>query len=245
MENKHSILIRISLWLTALSLSSCTFIYPTIFTNPDTENIKGVESNHNDDNIVFIVYSSFRYECVQIVDKDTIDFSMELLVIPGNFNSGTTIKYKFQYNLDQLTEKQKSHFTESSEGYGYEITSVNEDKTEVWLHPPRSLTLMDLEIAPFPTIQLNENADSVFTLELFVGPGWGKYSWTKIESNYKTDKIIISSDSTSKTFEVQSYSKRKEEILCRAYFVYSSEKGFVSMDYKFMNGNRIIFNLID
>lgn len=226
-------------------LSSCTMKYNRIFKNPDSEGKTGIVSKYNDDNSVFKMDSSFRYQVIQTVQSDTINFNIELLVIPGNYNYGTKVKYKYQYDLDQLNEKQKSTLIDSLNGYGWEITSVNEDIESIWLHPPRSKTLFDLEIAPFPSINLSETADSIWSTVLSVGPGWGEYSWSNFNKYYRTKQITYSIDSSSKIIEVESYSERKDSVLCRAYFTYDTKKGFTSMDYKFTNGNRIKLTLVD
>ena len=127
----------------------------------DTEGIDTISSPYNFDNKVYRTNRTFVYEVNQNDIKRNYNFILELKVIPGSGNMGETkIKYKYFYKKNQLTSDEITYFglKDSLGGYfGSEITSLFENANVVYLHPPRTKTLMKLEKAPFPEIYFNSN----------------------------------------------------------------------------------------
>lgn len=225
--------------------TSCTFKYGKIFKNPDTEGQLGITSSYNEDNIVYTVGKTFTYQVKQLLDSNEIDIKVELLVLEGDFNYQTKIKYKMYYNLDQLTEEQRAKFKDSLNGYTYEITSLDEDSNWIWWHPPRSKTFFDVQWAPWPCLEMADTANNYWSGSLWSGPGWGKYSWKTVHKYYKTTKIEFDEDSNNKTYHIKGAAERKGTRLSTAYFTYHTAKGFTEMKYYFDERNWIEFKLVE
>src|SRR3569832_2881526 len=86
------------LFIRAVSVASTSKI-----TDVDTEGRTDVPSPYNEDNVIFKTNRAFVYAVDQLQKGRYLRFKIEMLVIPGSFNSKETrIKYNYYYNPADL-----------------------------------------------------------------------------------------------------------------------------------------------
>jgi len=229
---------RLILYITSLviALTSCSLL-----KNPDTEGKLTIKSKHNDDNIIFTSDKIYTYEVNQKNKNQTIKFDLTLQVIPGNYNYETKIKYKYYYNEGSFSDSIIHNYIDTNKHFKWEITSIGESKEYVWIHPPRSYSLEALELAPFPKIHIPPENKKSWEDKLWIGPGWGEYSYTTIKQNYKiislkyiTDTNFIATISTSSTSKIGNTTSE---------YTYDSERGFTLIKYNLPNESVVILKM--
>jgi len=117
-----------------------------------------------------------------------------------------------------------------------DTTGFIDNETKVWIHPPRHNQYTLTETAPFPDVRKNLNAGDSYSSILFVGQGFGELTGKKIKSTYTISKIRQKKDDIIWTIQSNSVFDNKTNY-CK--FIYSNKKGFVSIAYKFYNGDKM------
>ena len=203
-------------------------------------------SHYNADNKIYTDSSRFLYQVMQIDSAKRKSFYLLLTVLPGDYNNSTQIEYKYYYdfsfsNIDTLNYIQEII---KKGKYRWEITSVIDDSNIMQLHPPRSYTLGDImETAPFPTIKFPVFKNMQWTSGLWVGPGWGKLSFSTIKWKYVVDSILMQSNDTLYSIKSKSFGK-KEHLLCDFDMVFSKKRGFINMDYSFSDNSKVKIKMV-
>lgn len=123
-----------------------------------------------------------------------------------------------------------------------------ESKNELWIHPIRNDHFVYTEIAPFPCVELNKLAkDSVWYSGLWIGEGYKEFSGVKTskyevagQKKYSYKNMILDS-----CWQVQSVSNHSKVGKNYHDYLYHPQHGFVEMKYKFYNGTRIEFYMVE
>lgn len=99
-----------------------------------------------------------------------------------------------------------------NKSYLYEKTGLIENRSKLWIHPPRSKYFRILEFTAFP---FENKLDNLYSDTIILGKGWGKHEYEKVISNYKLEKIgtkiIVHAESISilgkviSTFEINEF----------------------------------------
>ena len=235
--------VRIILYLliNLVILNGCSKIISLVSKNPDTEGKVNIKSKYNQDNKVFTENKIYTYEVNQENENQTINFELTLQVIPGNYNKESKVKYKYYYNLKSFSDSIIWDYIDTNKHFKWEITSVDESKDYVCIHPPRAYSLTSLELAPFPAIILPPNQEKSWETNLWVGPGWGEYSGKTIKNNYKITSLrYINSSDFIATISTTSNSKLGSS---SSKYTYNSIEGFTLIKYELPNKSMITLKM--
>ncbi|HNW99571.1 MAG TPA: hypothetical protein PKK00_14285 [Bacteroidales bacterium] len=238
------------IWICILLSSCIRFPKNTIAEKNqiiDSEGIDTIPSPYNEDNKIYITNRTFVYQVYQNNINRKYNFIIELKVIPGSCNSGQTkIKYKYFYRKEELTPDEIIAFEYSDSLGGYcrqEITGVIENNIEIWLHPPRTKTLIKLEKAPFPEIKFNSKEWN----ETLVIP-FGNYkeiglSGSIIKWNYKIDSIKYIHDTIPYYCSIKAVATSKKGGRNTLDAVFKADSGMVKLNYFFEDKSTVKFVL--
>ncbi len=106
------------------------------------------------------------------------------------------------------------------------ITSIFENKKELWFHPARNRMYILFELAPFPEVSRDTTA---WKREVITGSNsYGALASSSIKSTYEqettdNENYIVTATSTSKIGKVE------------AIYTYSNEFGFTEMEFWFFD----------
>ena len=228
---------------SCLIFGSCLKILSVISPDVDTENQLELASKYNTDNIIFTTNRVFSYSVEQHDADRVLGYDMDLKVIPGKYQGGTKIKYKLYYEeAEGLRTKERETFTDSLKNFKWDITSVDEDESGVWIHPPRSYTLKQLELAPFLQVKYPLILHQTWTSKLFIGPGWEDYQGKTVYCSYNVLSISNSSENDVQLSVIEAVSMIDNKEICVTTYTFSNLDGFVEILYKFKN-NTIFMRL--
>ena len=117
-----------------------------------------------------------------------------------------------------------------------DTTGAVENEKTCWIHPPRHNQYRILELAPFPRIDYPLEEGRRYKKILFISDGWGDLSNTKVYWNYNIHSckdgiwhISATAEPTVTPGAINSLD-----------FTFSVNQGFLTMDYRFHDGTRII-----
>ncbi len=117
-----------------------------------------------------------------------------------------------------------------------DTTGAVENEKSCWIHPPRHNQYRILELAPFPRIDYPLEEGRRYKKILFISDGWGDLSNTKVYWNYNIHSckdgiwhISATAEPTVTPGAINSLD-----------FTFSVNQGFLTMDYRFQDGTRII-----
>jgi len=113
--------------------------------------------------------------------------------------------------------------------------AVENDKT-CWIHPPRHNQYRILELAPFPLIDFPLEEGRQYKKILFISDGWGDLSNTKVYWNYTIHTCVEGVWQISATAEPTA----TPGVINVIDFTFSGTQGFLTLDYEFHDGTRII-----
>lgn len=237
MNRVHQIIFFISL----LCLLGCGKILSIVTKDPDTEGKTNVKSKYNFDNVIFTQNKTYTYLVSQKNKTQDIDFELTLQTIPGDYNRESKIKYKYYYTEESFSDSIMKSYIDTLKNHIWEITSVDESNLNVTLHPPRSYSLRELELAPFPSIQLPPKLNQTWETSLWVGPGWGEYSYKTIRNKYEVIKLdfINENDFTAIINAVSTSELGSSGML----FEFDSSKGFTSIEYNLPNESKVTLKM--
>ncbi|HET6228323.1 MAG TPA: hypothetical protein VFF27_18730 [Bacteroidia bacterium] len=243
----------IQFFIIITSLCSCGLAIHFIGTQTkhdsspiDTEGITNIASPSNDDNKIYTTNRSFIFEVNQWQNKKHIQFDLEMIVIPGSFNTNESkIKYKYHYNPKDLTTEQLTDFGYDSIGnFRPEFTSFTESGHYFEFHPPRSKSLECLEAAPFPFIPMQVVKGRKSKQYLYIPRGnWGKLEGSKITWRYEIDSVNYIHDTIPYFCRVSATadSKKGGHNTLQTYF--NIDSGFTKWSYRFQDSTTIDFIL--
>ncbi len=141
--------------------------------------------------------------------------------------------YKLMESSNCTTTTCNSNWEVQNQSYLFEKTGLIENKSKLWIHPPRSKYFRILEFAPFPYLN---KLDSIYTDTIILGNGWGDLKGEKIISNYITKEkdsyTIVKAESNS--------------ILGNTESIFTINKmGFIKMEYLLFSRYKITFILLN
>ena len=145
-----------------------------------------------------------------------------------------------------LIEEERKVYLDSTKNHKKEITSVMENSSSIFLHPPRSYSLKLLQLSPFPQINLPVNQGANWSARMFIGTGWGDLNGKLVKYDFLVDEInYFKNDTLNYTAIVKAKSYFDEENqLCTAEFYFDSKRGFTKMNYVFADSTKVYFTLI-
>ncbi len=175
-------------------------------------------------------------------DSDYTQTVISYLFLLKNGKSSDTIWAEYKDKHPELT-------------FADESTGVVDNKMNLWIHPPRTLTFKILQLNPFPFYCLDENVKT-WSWNLGTGGGYLDPRWVKqqdkltIHYNYKRqpDETIETSLGKLKckvTFATASTDLKDIPINTSLKSYYYPEYGFVRLEYTNVNGTKLVMQLID
>lgn len=130
------------------------------------------------------------------------------------------------------------------------VDSIGEgavENSELWIHPFRSNQYVLTEIAPFPQIKFSPGLGLKWKSTLTLPTEWGKFSG-RVKSNYE----IVAKETRTYKWGVEDNCWKTESVgkhnrMGKSYLTtyFHAEYGFLEMNYRLFNGDRIDFNLIE
>jgi hypothetical protein len=138
---------------------------------------------------------------------------------------------------------------------GAVATGIYDNKKNIWMHPPRQYTFKILQLNPFPFYQLDETIKN-WAWNVEVGGAYLDNRWVKTKENIKVrydyerqnDQIIetafgnLNCKVTNAIGSSHSENFKMKTIL-KSY--YHPEYGFVRLEYKNIDGSKIIIQLVE
>lgn len=122
---------------------------------------------------------------------------------------------------------------------------VIEDGRRVWMHPLRENQYVLTEVAPFPEAMLPLREGQTWKSQLFIYEAMGSFEG-KLSSSY-----AVMGQTTAQTPEGERpcweiFATGLHDGLGRSSvtFLFDEDMGFVSMDYRFFNGRRLVLQLV-
>jgi hypothetical protein len=185
-----------------------------------------------------------RYNICYYQEKQKLTTNETIyLLITGKTWKQSESQSEVIWNYDTKPGTQKDFQNQFSFGWLHsDTTGFIENENKVWIHPPRNNQYTLTETAPFPDVRKNLNAGDSYSSILFVGAGCGVLTGKKINSTYTISNIRKKNEDVIWT--IQAISVFDDETnYCK--FIYSNKKGFVSVDYKFYNGDKMRLNLTE
>jgi len=147
----------------------------------------------------------------------------------------------------------RSSWSYSGEKGWKSYSGIEESDTAIWIHPPRTDLYRKLELSPFPMVKYPLEVGNKWTWSLLVGNHYsikGHAEWAdttneKFVSNYRiTQKAPLSTKlGEISCFEISSFTESNfEQTELKAHF--STDYGFVRLDYQNIDKGRMTFELI-
>ncbi len=124
-------------------------------------------------------------------------------------------------------------------------TGIIENVERFWIHPIRQNQFELTEIAGFPSVTLPLSFDNKWSYTVSI-TGWGEWINTTVLNKYSvlSMKNYMLNNELISCWEIQCLSDFKGK-LNEHVFLYNEKYGFVSMKYKFYNGTKITFEMIE
>jgi len=184
----------------------------------------------------------------------------EFTFLVSHFNDDGSVSRQDTLILTTSSEVfSKEHVqTRSSWAYNGEngwksYSGIEESDTAIWIHPPRTDLYRKLELSPFPMVKYPLEVGNKWTWSLLVGNHYsieGHAEWAdtaneEFVSNYRiTQKAPLSTKlGVINCFEISSFTESNfEQTELKAHF--STDYGFVRLDYQNIDKGRITFELI-
>jgi hypothetical protein len=116
-----------------------------------------------------------------------------------------------------------------------DTTGVIENAQKTWIHPPRHNQYSMNEIAPFPDVRKKYTPGDSYQSVTYIGNGFGPWSGKKVKCLYTVKSIEPTPSDTTWTIHAQAEIEGNTNELT---FTFSSQKGFLSLEYSFSNGDR-------
>jgi len=235
--------------LATIGFSSCISLVANYAGKRFEKRMEEAEKNpstisYSDDFHVYKTRRKFTYEVHQRMDSTSVDFELDLIVLPMIKMEAALVKYLYHYDAkDIVTLGLQEECPDSLDGLcRREITTIDEGKSYVWMHPPRSKTLKILELATFPEIKFNTTEWDSW---LYIPKGnWGEGEKTKFDHFYFVDSIKYQHDTIPDYYYVSSFSESRFGKNSNNY-VFHVDSGFTEMHYKIENEGTVDFKLID
>ena len=124
--------------------------------------------------------------------------------------------------------------------FSTDTTGLIENENKIWLHPPRHNQYALTETAPFPDFRKNQKPGDTYNTVLYIGSGFGEWAGRKIKSNYIIENIRLEPGDTFWTIIAGAELDGKTN---SCEFIFSEKKGFISLNYKFFNGDTMIMKM--
>lgn len=235
--------------LGMVSMSSCISLISNYTGNRFNKRMLEAEQNPNvqsysDDYHIYKTHRKFTYEVHQRMDSTSINFELDLIVIPMIKMEAALVNYLYHYDAkDIIALGLKEECPDSLNGACHrELTTIGEGKNSIWTHPPRSKTLKILELAPFPEVNFNS---AQWNSWLYIPKGnWGEWEKTKFKKSYFVDSIKYQQDTIPEYYYVSSFSESRFGKNSNNY-VFHVDSGFTEMHYKIVNEGEVDLKLID
>jgi len=196
---------------------------------------------------IFENYSCFKYLAIyedsinQIYITDTIRLSITDIPWKNQPKKQKTMIWEYRSNIDSGIKSEMYSIGWTS----FDSTGFIENEKKIFIHPPRHNQYSFTEIAPFPQIDYPLELNKKYKKFLFVGFGFGEWENLKLVNEYeviKTESLLILGDEYNCWF-INSTSK-SELGESNMDFIFSTEIGFIEMDYRFYDHKRIRLSLI-
>jgi hypothetical protein len=234
--------------LGTISLSSCISLVANYAGNRFHKRMVEAENNpsitsYSDNYHIYKTGRKFTYEVHQRMDSTSVDFKLDLIVLPMIKMEAALVKYLYHYDpKDIITLGLQEECPDSLDGAcRKEITTIREGKNSIWVHPPRSKTLKILELATFPEIKFNTTEWDSW---LYIPKGnWGEWEKTKFDHFYFVDSIKYQQDTIPEYYYVSSFSESRFGKNSNNY-VFHVDSGFTEMHYKIVNEGTVDFKLV-
>ena len=235
--------------LGIMCLSSCISLVANYAGRRFEKHMKEAENNpstisYSDDYHTYKTHRKFTYEVHQRMDSTSINFELDLIVVPMIKMEAALVKYLYHYDpKDIIALGLKEECPDSLNGAcRRELTTIDEGKNSIWMHPPRSKTLKILQLAPFP--QVNFNSAQWNGLFYIPKGNWGEWEKTKFKETYFVDSIKYQQDTIPEYYYVSSFSESRFGKNSNNY-VFHVDSGFTEMHYKIVNEGEVDLKLID
>jgi hypothetical protein len=123
---------------------------------------------------------------------------------------------------------------------------VIENETRVWMHPLRTNQYQLTEVAPFPEIKLPIKAEMSWKSSLSIFEAFGSFEGT-VQCSYVTmgQEERSSAFGPIKCWEVVASGTHNNLGVNKATFYFHEEYGFMEMNYRFYNGQRLEIKLME
>ena len=235
--------------LGMVSMSSCISLISNYTGNRFNKRMLEAEQNPNvqsysDDYHIYKTHRKFTYEVHQRMDSTSINFELDIIVLPMIKMKAALVKYLYHYDAkDIVTLGLQEECPDSLNGACHrELTTIDEGKNSIWMHPPRSKTLKILQLAPFP--EVNFYSEQWHGLFYIPKGNWGEWEKTKFKETYFVDSIKYQQDTIPEYYYVSSFSESRFGKNSNNY-VFHVDSGFTEMHYKIVNEGEVDLKLID
>lgn len=164
-------------------------------------------------------------------------------VVKTIYSTNDSVLAQFKNPKDKKKEHTKIRKTiESTSG-------LIETDSLIWLHPFRGNQYAYTEVAPFPEVKISklQVGTSWDGGVLAILLGWGGLKG-KVTHNYQVlanSKIKWNNKELLDCWEIKGTGLHDKLGESTVNFVYQKEVGFLTMDYHFYNGYRIVFSLVE
>ena len=196
---------------------------------------------------IFSEYVDFEYLAIyedsinQIYIKDTIRLTITDLPWKNQPDKQKTMIWEYKTNIDSI-DKSKIY---SIGWMKFDSTGFIENDQKIFIHPPRHNQYTYTEIAPFPQIDYPLELNKKYRRILFIGSGWGEWDNLKLKNEYeiyKNEAILFFEKKLDCWFiNSTSHSELGQSSMD---FIFSTEIGFIEMNYTFYDKKKITFKLI-
>ena len=186
---------------------------------------------------IFISGKKFDYNVhyFQSDKKITVNESLKFSISGQNWKQDMSQKEAI---WEYATKKKTKEIFRDQFSLGWitiDTTGVIENDQKIWIHPPRHNQYTMNEIAPFPDVRKKYKVGDSYQSILFIGNGFGIWSGKKCKNIYNIISIDQERTDTIWTINSKSEIDGKTNMLV---FKFSSERGFISFDYSFFNGDK-------
>jgi len=131
-------------------------------------------------------------------------------------------------------------------------STIIENDTMVWVHPPRKFIFKILELNPFPYILKPYKIGTKWSWELIIGEQFGDKRWKEWKSNITNysnyenvgDTTLLTKLGNLNCHVTISSAKSKLGTTYLTSF-FNEEYGFIKLDYTNIDGSKILLELID
>ncbi len=192
---------------------------------------------------------SYKYSALYVNKKGDTLSNETILVTPKDtiFNLNQTLLL-YRFSPQNIALKSR---TDSIVGFNNVwVDSIGEgalENSELWIHPFRSNQYILTEIAPFPQVKFSPSLGIKWKSTLKLTSEWKNFSG-QVKNKYE----IVSKERRKYSWGIEDNCWKTESVgkhnrMGKSYLTtyFKEEYGFLEMNYRLFNGDRIMFELIE